>query len=311
MTRNLFVWGLGVAVVILLVTWTLSFRLMEGYTAVVTLFGNPVRVIRDAGLHAKWPRPIERAIILDTRRRVYSTRFRETLTRDKKNIILLTYAIWSVDDPLRFLESVGNTEAAELKLDGMVSNAKNAVMGKYELTALVSTNPQDLRIDEIEQSILDEVAGGAKEKLGVMVFQIGIKQMALPEENVRYVFQQMRAERSQFSAKAVAEGKRESQAIIDETDLKKAEILAKAMEESAVIRGEAEAEAARLYAEAQRQDPAFYKWHRSLDSLKQMLKSNATLIMRTDSAPFDVLRKGPALERDDHAESRSPHPRSD
>lgn len=316
MKKKIFRWGLGALVVILLILWVFTFQVREGRIAVVTCFGNPKRIIREAGLHFQWPWPIERAILLDSRRRVYNTRYRETLTRDKKNVILHTYALWAVDDALRFLQSVGaSMESAEVKLDGMISNAKNAVMGKYELTALVSTDPKNLKVDEIERAILDEVAARALEKLGVKVFQVGINRIALPEENVQYVFQQMRAERAQYSEQYLAEGKRESKAIIDQANVEKAKILARATEEAAKIRGDAEAESARLYAEAHRQDPEFFKFYRSLESLKQLLKNNATVILRTDSPPFDVLRKGPAvdqaLEGKSHEEKESSNPPGD
>lgn len=282
-------WIVGFIVVSLLWLWASSFQLRVGEVAVVTRFGDPRRIVEESGLYFKLPVPIERAVILDARRRVYETRFAETLTKDKKNVILSSYIVWAVGDPLKFIQAVGTLETAEVKLDGMVSNAKNAVMGKYELSSLVSTDEENLKIDQIEKEILRGVSSHARDKLGAEVLQVGLKRVALPEENVRFVFQQMRAEREQFAAKAIAEGKREAAAIRSETDVEKSRILAKAMEKAARIRGEAEAEAARLYAAAQRKDPEFYEFLRSLESLKKMLKSNSTVVLRTDAAPFRVL----------------------
>jgi membrane protease subunit HflC len=294
MKKNIFRWLVGFLIVAILILWAITFHVREGHVAVVTRLGEPRRIAVDAGLYFKWPAPIETARVIDTRQRVYNTRFGETLTRDKKNIILLTYVIWKVDvkNPLRFLQAVGTLEAAEAKLDGMISNAKNAVMGNYRLTSLVSTNPEKLKVDEIERSIFTEIAGPAREKLGVEILQLGFKRIALPEENVRYVFQQMRAERAQFAAQAIAEGRREAAAIRSEADVESARIVAEATEKAADIRSNAEKEAAKQYAEAQRKDPEFYEFLRSLDSLKKLLGQNATLMLRTDSAPFDLLRRG-------------------
>ncbi|TET78975.1 protease modulator HflC, partial [candidate division TA06 bacterium] len=133
-------WIVGFIVVSLLWLWASSFQLRVGEVAVVTRFGDPRRIVEESGLYFKLPVPIERAVILDARRRVYETRFAETLTKDKKNVILSSYIVWAVGDPLKFIQAVGTLETAEVKLDGMVSNAKNAVMGKYELSSLVSTD---------------------------------------------------------------------------------------------------------------------------------------------------------------------------
>ena len=286
---------IAAAIIILLVGLkAATFVIRQGETSVVTRLGKPTRVILESGLHIRWPWPIETANNIDSRRRAFTTRFAETLTKDKKNVILVNFAVWSVDDPLRFLQAVGSPSEAEAKLDGMISNAKNAVMGNYDLSALVSTNQDLLMIPDIELSILQEVKEQARTKLGITVWHIGIRRIALPEENVRYVFDQMRAERSQFAARAIAEGQRIATSIRAQTEVERAAILSEAKENAAQIRGQAEAEAARLYAEAQQTDPRFFKFLRSLEALKRLIGEKSTVILRTDSDPFDLLEKEPS-----------------
>lgn len=280
--------GLVVVGVILFYMFTLQVR--EGQYAVVARFGKPVNVFKDAGLHWKLPWPFERYAIIDSRSRVFNTRHTEMLTRDKKNIILLSYAMWRVDEPLTFFQSIGTVESADMKLDGLITNAKISVMGKNDLSALVSTTPEDLKVSEIEDEILDMVREEALSKYGVIIEQIGFKRLSLPEDNIKYVFNQMRAERAQYAARHRAEGEREASKIRSETDLEVARILAEANEEAARIKGEAEAEAAKIYADAHKLDPEFYRFTRSMESLKSLLSSQTTVVLGTDAEPFNFLK---------------------
>lgn len=273
---------------------SMLFSLPEGRMAVITTFEKPVGVHRTAGLKCKLPYPFQKAYILDVRHRLYETRLTETLTRDKRNVILVTYAIWHIAEPVKFLQAVGTPEAAEVELDGVITNAKNAVMGRYDFAALVSANEKEQRVGEIEQAMLRDAAEAAVERYGIKITQIGLQRLALPEENIPYVFDQMKAERSQYAAKFRAEGEREAARIRAETDLEAARLRAEGNEQAERIRGEAEAEAARIYASAHRRDPEFYSFTRSLDSLEKMLGENATVVLDTDTAPFNVLKHDPA-----------------
>jgi membrane protease subunit HflC len=289
MGSSLVRWIVAAGILTLIIASSMLVAVREGQVAVVTRFGAPRTVWLDAGLHVKWPWPIEQTWRLDARQRLFNSRFVETLTRDKKNIVLRTFVVWSVGEPLTFLQSVGDLATAEDRLDGLVTNAKNAVLGRYELTALVSTDPGRLKVPEIEADILADVRGTARERFGVDVHQVGLKQLGLPPENVPFVFDQMRTERQQFAARYRAEGEREAAAIRSQADLDAAKVRAEGAQKAAEIGARADAQAARIYAEAQSRDPELYRFLRSLDSLKTLLGSRATVILRTDAAPFSLL----------------------
>jgi modulator of FtsH protease HflC len=261
----------------------------EGEAVLVTRFGRPLRVASQAGLHFKLPWPIDQASLLDMRRRVYETGHTEMLTRDKKNIIARTFVVWRIGDPLAFTQAIGNQGGAEAKLDGLLTNAAIGTLGGHDLSALVSTNPADLRVDEIESELLGSAAPVALRSYGVMIDQIRLERISLPEENVRAVFDQMRAERRQFAARFEAEGTLEATRIRSEAELEAARIRAKATEEEARIRGQSAAEVAKIYADAHRINPELYRFTRSLESLDKLVTGNATLILRTDSEPFSLL----------------------
>jgi membrane protease subunit HflC len=262
----------------------------EGTTALVTRFGRPVRAATQAGLYWKLPWPIDSAIWLDMRRRVYETGLTEMLTRDKKNVIARTFVVWRVGDPLTFTQALGSEGAAGGKLDGLLANAAIGILGGHDLSALVSTNPADLQMDKVEAELLSSTAPVAMHSYGVAIEQIRLDRIALPEQNVTAVFDQMRAERRQFAARFQAEGEREASRIRSEAELEAARIRAKGAEEEARVRGESAAQVARTYADAHRTDPELYRFTRSLESLDKLVSGGTSLILRTDSEPFSLLQ---------------------
>jgi modulator of FtsH protease HflC len=261
----------------------------EGQAVLITRFGRPLRTAMEAGLHWKLPWPIDQASLLDMRRRVYESGLTEMLTRDKKNIIARTFVIWRIGNPLTFTQAIGADSGAENKLSGLLTNAAIGTLGGHDLSALVSTNPSDLQVDQIESELLAATAPMALRNYGVSIDQIRLERIALPEENVSAVYEQMRAERRQFAARFEAEGEREASRIRSETELEAARIKAKGAEEQARIRGEAAAQIAKTYGDAHRTDPDLYRFTRSLDSLDKLVSGNTTLILRTDSEPFSLL----------------------
>ena len=281
--------GAGFAALILLLFVAFTQVVKQGDSAIMLRFGKPVRVLENPGLHLKWPWPIEEAAVIDRRRHNFHTRHTEMLTADKKNIILLSFAIWSVQDPLLFHQSVGSVSTAETKLDGLITNAKIGLLGKTQLSALASTDSELLAVDAIEDDLLEKIKAPALSEYGIAVLDVGFNRLSLPKANVSAVLKQMRAERKQFAAKHLAEGEELASSIRSETDLSVAEIEADALEKSATIKGTSEANAAKIYGDAHGQDPDLYRFLRSLESLDTVLGSRSQVILRTDSEPFELL----------------------
>src|SRR5215470_12470598 len=106
----------------------------------VTQVGRPVYMIGQAGLDAKWA--FQSATYFDRRLRIYNPRPSEFLTRDKKNIVVDSYVAWKIQDPNRFLQSVGDPVAAEMRLHDIVWSGLSAALGGHDLDSLVSTAAQ-------------------------------------------------------------------------------------------------------------------------------------------------------------------------
>ncbi len=279
----------GLTVVLVILFYGFSFVLQEGEKAVITRFGAPRTVVSSAGIHTKLPWPFEQVHVLDGRKQYFDSGFLESLTKDKKNVILQTYIIWSVNDPLFFVQTTGSSENAQIFLDTMVNSAKNAILGNYDLSALVSTDENEIKLGEIEAALNDEVKATASERFGVEVHQVGLKKLGLPDANIGQVFSQMRAERNQYVAQLEAEGQRDASIIRNEADVRVAELRAEGREQAAEITRESEAEVAAIYGRAFSANPEFYSFLRKLESLERILGENSTLIFRTNEAPFDAL----------------------
>jgi modulator of FtsH protease HflC len=285
--------AVGAVAVIAILFQAMAVVVPEGQAVLVTRFGRPLRAATSSGLHWKLPWPIDQAVTLDMRRRIYETGHTEMLTRDKKNVIARTFVVWRIADPILFVQSLGTGGGADGKLDGLLTNAAIGTLGGHDLSALVSTNPSDLQVDQIEKELLASAQSTARQNYGVALEQVRLERIALPEENVMAVLQQMRAERRQFAAKYDAEGEREASRIRSEADLEAARIVAKGAEEEARIRGASSAQVAKIYATAHRVNPELYKFTRSLESLDRLVTSSTSLILRTDSEPFSVLQQKP------------------
>jgi len=285
--------AVGAVAVVAILFQAMAVVVPEGQAVLVTRFGRPLRAATSSGLHWKLPWPIDQAVTLDMRRRIYETGHTEMLTRDKKNVIARTFVVWRIADPILFVQSLGTGSGADGKLDGLLTNAAIGTLGGHDLSALVSTNPGDLQVDQIEKELLASAQSTARQNYGVALEQVRLERIALPEENVMAVLQQMRAERRQFAARYDAEGEREASRIRSEADLEAARIVAKGAEEEARIRGASSAQVAKIYATAHKINPDLYKFTRSLESLDRLVTSNTSLILRTDSEPFSVLQQKP------------------
>lgn len=281
--------------VLAILLFSISYTVSEGRESIVLRFGEPVRVVQHAGLHFKAPWPVERIREIDARSRSISTPHTELLTRDRKNIVLMTGAAWRPSDPVLFHRAVPSLQDADEKVIGLLVNSTIAVFGRYDLSALVSTDADTLKIWQIEQELLHAVNDVAKSKYGIEVIHAGFKRVSLPEQNVTFVLEQMRAERRQFAEQFRADGNLQAAQIRSSADLEAARILAEANAEAARILGEAEAEAAAIYAKAHNADPEFYSFMRSVESMRETLGENSTVLLRTDTAPFNLLTEREAI----------------
>ena len=288
---------LGVLVTCIFVAALVIFTVDETETAVVLTFGKARTEAGGAvkefkpGLHWKLPYPIESVWTHDNRLQCYELKkgqVEQIQTVDEYQIVVTTYVLWRVGNAGTFLKAVNTTAEAENKLDDVVRNARSNVLGKHTLAELINVDASKVRLTEIEAEILKELRGVALDKYGIQVEFLGFKHIGFPEDVTNKVFERMQAERQRKSEKYRSDGRRDAQKIRSLADLKVSETLATAEAEAKRIRAEGDRTAAEYYAVFSK-NPELAAFLRKLDSLRQTVSEKTTLILDTQTPPYDLL----------------------
>lgn len=266
-----------------------TYTVKEGSCTIVSRFGEIVEVQKETGLHFKLPWPIDKTIAYDTRSQYMDSGYTETLTRDKINIILQNYVIWNIEDPELFYKSVGNFVTANKHLNDLLANVKNGVMGSYALSALVSTDLDSIRIDEISQAIEQGVSEAALRNYGIGIESVKIKRLALPAANMNSVFEQMIADRQKYITQYKSEGERDSAIIISQANAEAAEIIAEGQLEASIIDAETEKRVAEIYGDAYDKNSELFVFLKKLIALENSVNPDTVIIMRSEDTPFDIV----------------------
>ena len=282
--------GLIVAAVALL--WRTFYPVSETEFVLITQFGRPLYTVTGAGLHAKWA--FQSATFFDRRLRIYSPRPSEFLTRDKKNIVVDSYVAWRIQDPGRFVQSVGDPAAAEMRLHDIVWSGLSAALGSHDLEALVTPDASKAQTADLMDSLATLTDRMALAQYGIQVADVRIRRLNLPEQNKQSVYARMRAERERIARQYRAEGEEQALGIRADADRQKAEIVSAAYKEAEKIRGQGDAESTRIYGQAYAKNPHFYKLLRTLEAYKKVLDDKTTAILSSDSELLRILTHGEA-----------------
>jgi membrane protease subunit HflC len=276
----------GLGILIALFTYTVN----ETELAVLTRFGKPVKTIENPGLNLKWPAPVHKVNRFDRRLQLFESRLVEFLSKDKKNVVLKFMVAWRIEDPMLFFQSVGNITTAEQKLDDILISKGGAAMGDYNFEDLISIE-EEIKITELEERIKADLEEQTLRDYGIKINEVGISRLALPESNAWSVYNRMRAERKAIANKYRAEGEEQAAGIRAQADREKSDLVSEAYRQAQVTRGEGEAEAAKIYAEAFKRDPEFYQFWRTMETYRKILDENTTLVLSENSELFKYLRK--------------------
>jgi membrane protease subunit HflC len=287
--RRLISIALLVLIALILVWWTV-FTVDETRYAIVTQFGRPVRTIASAGLAVKWP--WQSLLTFDKRLMVYNPRPSEFLTRDKKNVVVDNYVCWRIAEPNRFLQTVGDLTGAEMRLHDTIWASAAAALGNTDLSALVSTKPEQVRLSEVMKLVTEQCRTRAIEQYGIEIVDVQMKRLNLPAQNRESVFARMRAERERIAKQYRAEGEAEALKIRAEADRDKTRILSESYREAERIRGDGDAQSTKIYAAAYSRDPKFYKLVRTLEAYRKVIDPNTTAILSSDSEFLRLLTQG-------------------
>ena len=283
-------WPAAAAVAGAAFLWSSLFQVRETEFVLVTQFGRPLYTVTEAGLSSKWF--FQSATYFDRRLRIYDPPASEFLTRDKKNLVIESYVAWRIEDPKRFVETVGDPVAAEMRLHDIVWSGLAATLGTHDLESIVSPGPASPTANEMLDALTSQSDRAALSSYGIQIADVRIKHLNLPEQNKQSVYARMRAERERIARQYRAEGEEQALGIRANADRQKEEILSVAYKEAERTRGEGDAAATRTYSQAYSKNPKFYKFLRTLESYKKILDDKTTAILSSDSELLKVMMHG-------------------
>ena len=276
-----------------------------------TRFGRPVATYADPGLKIKWPSPIESVYRVDKRLQVYMTPLIQCANRDQKVIRFQGYLTWRVTDPWQFHVSVSSMQEARQRVGGVLSASLQDMVGRSELAVFFSDKADRRSLARLEQTARDAVSESMCMEYGIEATDVGISRLALPDETTQSVYDSMRAERETVAKTLRNAGIKKAAAITTEANRQRDVALAQADKQAVVIRGQADADATRTYAEAFSRDPDFYEFMRTLETYEKILRENTTVVLSSNSRLFRLLDgrvlRGPSTQP--RATTRGSHER--
>tara|TARA_B100000674_G_scaffold484874_1_gene490886 strand:- start:1 stop:873 length:873 start_codon:yes stop_codon:yes gene_type:complete len=248
----------------------------ERERAIVLQFGETVRDNVDVGLHFKIP-VIQEVKKFDARLRSLDEEPDRILTVESKYLLVDSFVKYKISNVLLFYKATGGSFNNLNNLLGQRTEfeLKNQ-FGKRTVTEVVSGERDEL------MSIMRDNLASSVEDLGIEVIDFRIKRIDLPSELSNSVHERMRTERKRLAEELRSEGKEISREITATADKDRIIILAEANKLSQQLRGEGEATAAAIYAEAHNQDPEWYEFIRTMELLPDAF-SNKSDVMLIDS----------------------------
>jgi membrane protease subunit HflC len=272
--------SLIVLLLILIVADSSDFTVQQTEQALVVRLGDPVKVVTEPGLNFKAPF-IDSVISIDKRILDLENPSQEVIASDQKRLVVDAFARYRIKNALRFYQSVGSIQAANLQLTTLLNAALRRVLGEVTFITVVRDDREKLmgRIREL----LDREADG----YGIQVVDVRIRRADLPEQNSQAVYDRMKTERQREAAEFRAQGGQKSQEIRSKADREATVIIAEANSTADQTRGSGDAERNRLFAEAYGKDPDFFAFYRSMTAYETGLRSSDTrYLLRPDSNFF-------------------------
>jgi membrane protease subunit HflC len=262
---------------------------------VVLALGKFKDVISEPGLNFKLPPPFQNVIYIDKRLLTLDSSDTEPmLTAEKQRVVIDWYVRWRITEPTEYIRNVGlNEGAGTIQLNRVVRNAFQEEVNKRTVKELLSLKREDLMAD-VKAEVLAKVKGA--KPWGVDVVDVRITRVDYVEAITESVYRRMEAERKRVANELRSTGAAEGEKIRADADRQREVTIANAYRDAQKIKGEGDAEAARIYAEAFGKDPQFAQFYRSLDAYKASFanKSDVMVLDPSSSEFFKVMRGGVA-----------------
>lgn len=274
--------------VVLALLSSMLFVVDQRQFGVVYALGQIKSVITEPGLNFKLPPPFQNVRYIDKRLLTLdSTDTEPMLTAEKQRVVIDWYVRWRISDPSEYIRNVGLDESAgAMQLNRVVRNAFQEEVNKRTVRELLSSKRDTLMAD-VKAEVLKAVTGG--KPWGVDVVDVRITRVDYAETITESVYRRMEAERKRVANELRSTGAAEGEKIRAEADRQREITVANAYRDAKKIKGEGDAEAAKIYAQAFGQDPQFAKFYRSLDAYKASFANKNDVIL-VDPASSDFFK---------------------
>jgi membrane protease subunit HflC len=274
----------GVAIVIalavLIIGYSSVYTVYQTQQALLVRLGQPVRVVTEPGLHWKVPF-IDTVLTFDRRILDLEAQPQELIASDQKRLSVDAFARYRIVDVLKFYQTLGSIQGAELQLKNLMSSALRRVLGEATFQDVV----RDTR-EQLMARIREQVDRDA-EVYGISVVDVRIRRADLPEQNSQAVYQRMQTERQREAAGYRAQGQQEGQQIRAKADREVTVLIADATSTAEKTRGEGDAIRNRIFAEAYNRDKGFFSFYRSMQAYETAFQHNDTrMLLKPDSEFF-------------------------
>jgi len=274
-----------VIIVLGVVLFQSAFIVQEINQAIVLQFGNPKRIITDAGLKFKLPF-IQNVVYLDKRVLNLDNPPEEVIAADQKRLIVDAFARFQIIDPLKFYITVGNEMVARSRLSTIINSRIRGVLGTQELATLLSKDRAK------QMSIIQNDVNEEAKSFGIKIVDVRIKRADLPQANSDAIFKRMQTERQREAKEFRAEGAEIAAKITSTADKDVTVLLANANKQSQILKGEGDGQRNKIFANAFGQDPEFFSFYRAMQAYETALIGGETsLVLSPDSEFFKFFGK--------------------
>jgi len=279
---------LALAIIVVVVLGSALYTVDQTQQALITQFGEPVRVVETPGLHVKLPF-MQTVIPIDRRLLAFEIPGEEVILVDQRRLDVDSFAMLRITSPLRYYQAVGPAEdAIRPRLVSTVQSSLRRVLGGRGLLAVLSSQRE-----EIMRAIRDQV-NSEMHAFGVDIVDVRIRRADLPEENKEAILARMKSERVRIANQARAEGAAAAAQIRADADRERTVLLANARAEADRLRGEGEEQASRMYAGAYGQDPGFFAAWRTMQAYRTVFDAgNTRLVLTPDNDFLHILQAAP------------------
>ncbi|MCS3454910.1 protease modulator HflC [Aeromonas rivuli] len=283
--------AIGVIAVAAMVCFSSVFIVDEGQKGIVVQFGKVKRVdsgeprLFEPGLHFKVP-VIDQVRKMDARIQTLEGQADRFVTSEKKDLIIDSYVKWKIEDFSKYYLATGggNKIQAEDLLKRKINNGLRSEIGNRTIKDIVSGERSTVMEDALMKM-------ARSSELGIKVVDVRIKQINLPVEVSNSIYQRMRAERTAVAREHRSQGREQAEILRADIDRKVTVMIADADSNARQLRGEGDAEAAKIYADSYKKDPEFFSFVRSMEAYrKSFAGGNDLMVLKPDSEFFRYLK---------------------